>query len=77
MIKKDIVHHSFWNLLLYKDGIRPKKYGGYLSVEAYIDDLVVKLKSVGICLTTSKKPLATSKVEAIEQLQPPRTRREI
>jgi hypothetical protein len=30
------------------------------NVEAYIDDVVVKSKSMGICLTTSKRPLTIS-----------------
>jgi hypothetical protein len=30
------------------------------NVKAYIDDVVVKLKSMGICLTISKRPLTIS-----------------
>jgi hypothetical protein len=37
-MKKNSVHHSIWNLLLYKDGIRPQEWGSYVS-EGHSDHL--------------------------------------
>jgi hypothetical protein len=65
---KNIVYHSIWNLLLYKNGVGVKEWESYISevyshhfgvlnwenCESYIDDVVVKSKNVGIRLMTSK-----------------------
>jgi hypothetical protein len=127
MMKKNSVHHSVWDFLLYQDSIQAKEWGGTYqkcihiileaqirrNVEDYIDDIVVKSKKQGDLLDDYKETFDNlckykmmlnpkkyvfgvssgkllgnmvssrgidanlKKVEAIEQLQPPHTRKEI
>jgi hypothetical protein len=69
MLKKNSIHHTFWDLLLYQDGIQAEEWGSNLS-EVYphhlgasnwekhrslLDDVVVKLKKHGDLLNDLKE----------------------
>jgi hypothetical protein len=57
MKKKNNVHHPIWNLLLYKDGIRPQEWGSHIleGNSHHLDDVVVKSKKRGEMLDDLKE----------------------
>jgi hypothetical protein len=67
--KKNSIYHTVWDILLHQDDIRAKEWGGTYQkcvhiileaqigriIEAYIDDIVVKLKKQGDLLDDLKE----------------------